>query len=70
MQVSPFPGQTDHDIELTFGSAKAQIIYKIDTNGFLEFIRGANITVRTNLLGIKINKCNQTLNIISLISEA
>ena len=28
MQELPFPGQTDHDIVLTFGSAKAQIRYK------------------------------------------
>ena len=34
MQELPFLGQTDHDIELTFGSAKAQIRYKMDTIGF------------------------------------
>ena len=35
MQELPFPGQIDHDIELTFGSTKAHIRYRMDTNGFL-----------------------------------
>ena len=39
MQELPFFVQTDHDIELTFGSAKVQIRYKMDTNCFLEFIK-------------------------------
>ena len=63
MQELPFPGQTDHNIELIFGSAKAQIRYKMDTKRFFEFIKddklnslgvilwGVNMTVRTNLLG-------------------
>ena len=79
MQELPFPGQTDHDIELTFGSAKAQIRYKMDTNGFLEFIKDDKLNSLCNSYNTlrceyysedefirKINKCNQTLNIISL----
>ena len=78
MQELSFPGQTDHDIELIFGSAKAQIRYKMDTNGFLEFIKDDKLNSLCNPYDTlwceyysedefirKINKCNQTLNIIS-----
>ena len=78
MQELPFPGQTDHDIELTFWSAKAQIRYKMDTNGFLEFRKDDEFISLCNLYDTlrceyysenefirKINKCNQTFNIIS-----
>ena len=78
MQELPFPGQTDHDIEVTFVSAKAQIRYKMDINGFLESINDDKLnsycspydTRRCEYYSAdefikKINKCNQTLNIIS-----
>ena len=77
MQELPFPGQTDHDIELTFGSAKAKIKCKMDTNGFLEIIKDDESNSLCNPYNTlrceyysedefirKINKCNQTLNII------
>ena len=78
MQELPFPGQTDQDIEQTFSSAQAQISYKMDTNGFLEFIKDDKLNSPCNPYDTlrwgyysedefirKINKCNQTLNIIS-----
>ena len=78
MQELPFPGQTDHDIELTFGSAKAHTRYRMDTNGFREFIKDNRLNSLCNPYDTlwceyysedefirKINKCNRTLNIIS-----
>ena len=79
MQELPFYGQTDHDIELTFGSAKAQIRYKMDTNGFLDFIKDDKLSSLCNPYNAmqceyynedefirKQSRCKQTLNIISL----
>ena len=79
MQELPFFGQTDHDIELTFGSAKAQIRYKMDTNGFLDFTKDdklSSLFIPYNAMHCeyynedefirKQSRCKQTLCLISL----
>ena len=40
--------QTNHDIELIFGNAEAQIRYKMDTNGFLDFIKDDKLSSLCN----------------------
>ena len=78
MQELPFFGQTDHDIELTFGSAKAQSRYKMETSGFLDFIKDDKLSSLCNPCNAmqceyynedefirKQRRCKQTLNIIS-----
>ena len=78
MQELPFPGQTEHDIELSYGSAKAKIRFKMDTSGFLEFIKGDELnslcnpyhTLRSEYYSEdefikKMDECNKTLTIIS-----
>ena len=79
MHELPVFVQTDHDIELTFGNAKDQIIHKVDTNGFLEFIKDDKLSslcnpyyamqceyYNENWLFRKHSRYRQTLNIISL----
>ena len=79
IQKLPFFGQTDHDIELTFGRAKAQIRYKMDTNGFPDFIKDDKLSSLRNPYNAmqceyynedefsrNQRRCKQTLHIISL----
>ena len=43
VQELPFFVQTNHEIELTYGSAMRRFRYKIDTDGYLGLIKYAKL---------------------------